>query len=276
MTLSVGLLSDVHAHRHDQAGALAGLIAHVNAQPAPDLLLLAGDVSHRTAELDRFLGSLRSDCPRCWVPGNHDIWVIDPESPDDSAELRYRRRFAEISEAHGWHYLPLGPRVLHEPDLAVVGTLGWFSGQGFSEWFDRQSSERDQELARRLADELEANIVAVPQHLRLIVVTHHLSHDGIPTLDPGSAHEGRGWVPDRAGRGVIILRAGGGERSFGLQGRGRSTCSLQRTGLVRFMIGIISRPPSTCMSSRPQAPRVWRTGAESRSLCQCRTSIALV
>lgn len=190
MTVSVGLLSDVHAHRPDQAEALAGLIEYINAQPAPDLLLLAGDVSHRTAELSSFLGSLRADCPRCWVPGNHDVWVIDPESADDSAEQRYRLRFAEISEAQGWHYLPGGPRVLREQNLAVVGTLGWFSGQGFSEWFDQASSEQDLELARRLADELEAAIADVPPELRLIVVTHHLSHDGIPTHDPqqGNLH----------------------------------------------------------------------------------------
>lgn len=188
MTLNLGLLSDVHAHRHDQAEALAALIDHINAQPAPDLLLLAGDVSHRTAELERFLGSLRADCPRCWVPGNHDVWVIDPESADDSAELRYGQRFAAISEAHGWHYLPPGPRILHELGVAVVGTLGWFSGWGFSEWFDQQSTERDQELARRLADELEASIAGVPPELRLIVVTHHVSHDGVPTLDPAQTN----------------------------------------------------------------------------------------
>ena len=156
MTLTIGLLSDVHAHRPDQAEALAGLIEHINAQPAPDLLLLAGDVSHRTAELSSFLGALRADCPRCWVPGNHDVWVIDPESADDSAELRYRQRFAAISEAQGWHYLPAGPLLLPELGLAAVGTLGWFTGPGFSEWFDQPSSEQDLELARRLADELEA------------------------------------------------------------------------------------------------------------------------
>jgi hypothetical protein len=40
--------------------------------------------------------------------------------------------------------------------LAVVGTLGWvITDPGYSEWFDAEADDRELELARRFAAELE-------------------------------------------------------------------------------------------------------------------------
>ncbi len=190
--LSVGLLSDIHVHRHDQASEVEELVAHINAAAVPDLLICAGDISHRTEELGAFLHGITLVCPKCWVPGNHDIWVIDPESSTDTAESRYVDRFSDISDSAGWHYLPASPLVLDEHQVAVVGTIGWFTGHGYSEWLDQDGSEQDDALARRFADELSVQIRAVPTDHNLIVVTHHLSHRASPSFDPT---QGNVWSP---------------------------------------------------------------------------------
>ncbi len=34
--MKIGLLSDIHAHRHDQAQEISDLLLHINASPKPD------------------------------------------------------------------------------------------------------------------------------------------------------------------------------------------------------------------------------------------------
>ena len=183
--MKVGICSDIHVHRHDQTDAIQELIAHVNAQRDLDLLICAGDLSHCTAEVRAFLQSITLDCPRVWLPGNHDLWVIDAESESDTSDSRYRVMLPALSDAAGWHYLPSGPLSLAGERIAVVGTTGWFTDSGYSEWFDADADERDQELATRFASELEHNIAAVEASVRLIVVTHHVPHPGcLPQGDP--------------------------------------------------------------------------------------------
>lgn len=180
----LGLMSDIHAHRGDQAAEISELVASINTGPAPDLLIFAGDASHRLNEIDQFLKSFRLECPKCWIPGNHDIWVIDKESPEDTAEHRYQVVFPRVSREAGWHYLPDGPLLLEKHGVGVIGTIGWFSGDGFSEWFDADSSALDRELAVNFALELERSLEQVPQDKPVVVVTHHLGHQGVPSFEP--------------------------------------------------------------------------------------------
>jgi len=159
----LGFMSDVHTHRGDHAAEVAKLLDSINTGPAPDLLLFAGDISHRIHEIDQFLRDIRVNCPKCWVPGNHDIWVIDKESKDDTSDHRYRVIFPRISRDTGWHYLPGNPLFLSNFGIAIIGTIGWFSEEGYSEWFDADSSDSDKELAKDFARELETSLEKVPQ-----------------------------------------------------------------------------------------------------------------
>jgi predicted phosphohydrolase len=188
--LSVGLCSDIHAHRHDQDDDVSALIGHIRAQPVPDVLICAGDISHRTAETEGFLRRLDLATLKLWVPGNHDIWVIDPESVSDCAEFRYGTRLPALSREVGWGYLPQQPALIPGFDVAVVGTTGWFTGEGYSEWFDRPAGPPDAELALRFAGDLRAQVDSLPRSTRLIIVTHHVSHSRAPSHDPG---QGNTW-----------------------------------------------------------------------------------
>jgi 3',5'-cyclic AMP phosphodiesterase CpdA len=174
--MKLGICSDIHVHRHDQLREVELLIAHVNRQRDLDLLICAGDISHRIAEIRAFFGSITLDCPRAWVPGNHDLWVIDAESETDCADTRYRSTLPAVSGAAGWHYLPAGPLELPGGGFAVVGTTGWFTGPGYSEWHDAEADQRDEALALRFGIELENDIATARDGARLIVVTHHVPH----------------------------------------------------------------------------------------------------
>ena len=188
--LKIGLCSDIHAHRHDQVDQVWALIQYIREQPPPDVLICAGDISHRVSEIKAFLQQLDLPTLKVWVPGNHDIWVIDPESGGDSAEYRYSSLFPRLSVETGWGYLPSGPALFPDKKIAIVGTIGWFTGSAYSEWFDKDSDREDLELACRFAEDLRMQVTSVPPSWRFIVVTHHLSHSLCPSYNP---EQGNDW-----------------------------------------------------------------------------------
>jgi len=171
--MKIGICSDIHSHRPDQKEEIAEVLRRINASGPLDLFVCAGDISHRTEEVSEFLSSIHLPCPKCWTPGNHDIWVIDPESESDTAECRYRTRFPRISEESGWHYLPTSPLSLESHQVDIIGTIGWFTGEGYSEWFDADATEKDEALARVFSNELDAAFRNT-RFEKVIVVTHHV------------------------------------------------------------------------------------------------------
>lgn len=175
--IKIAFCSDIHVHRHEHAADINALVQHINQITNLDAFLFVGDLSHRTEEIKSFLASITLDCPKLWVPGNHDIWVIDKESEQDSAEYRYNQHFAEISNAIGWHYLPAESFQLKQMNYVVIGTIGWFSGAGFSEWFDDDADERNEKLACEIAQNLERQIAGVAKGSRVVLVIHHVPHE---------------------------------------------------------------------------------------------------
>jgi Icc-related predicted phosphoesterase len=143
--------------------------------------LVTREISHRTNEVKEFLNKINLSCPKCWVPGNHDIWVIDKESEADASEYRYRNLFPRISEQLNWYYLPQNGIRLEKFQIEIVGSIGWYTGEGYSEWFDGDASNKDEMLARELAYELEIALKN-SKFENVIVVIHHVPNYQI--LDP--------------------------------------------------------------------------------------------
>lgn len=191
-TFTLCLCSDLHLHRPDQHDALASVIAAINAQHRTNLLICAGDISHRMTELAQFFNAIHLPCPKVFVPGNVDLWVIDPESSQDTAHNRYHHMLPKTAREHGWFYLPSGPLVLETHRLAVVGTTGWFSGGAcFSEWRNGDATEEDDTIARWMAEDLHRQIAMVKESCYVIVVTHHLPH---PACLPAHLNQRPGLV----------------------------------------------------------------------------------
>lgn len=160
-------------HRLEKKEDVLEVLERINASDALDLFIFAGDISHRTEDVSKFLRDIQLPCPKCWTLGNHDIWVIDAESESDTAEYRYRSLFPRISEKWNWHYLPMKPLSMESHQVDVIGTMGWFTGEGYSEWFDGDATEKDEELARAFANDLETAFQNT-RFKKVIVVTHHV------------------------------------------------------------------------------------------------------
>jgi predicted phosphohydrolase len=195
---SIAVTADLHWGHHARGDDAARLLVEfLNRQP-PDLLLVAGDIG--TGANFASCLSMFEGLPgvKALVVGNHDIWVRPGDARGNSQEV-YERLLAEVSAAHGFHYLEAGPLILPAFDLAVAGSMNWYDyswsiedirrlfpadewrvaakrftrGQhndaNFVRW-DLDDVSFTAQVAERLAEHLDR---AVASASRTIVVTHH-------------------------------------------------------------------------------------------------------
>jgi 3',5'-cyclic AMP phosphodiesterase CpdA len=80
-------IGDLHITHPENRSIVEGLEA-----PSPeDWLIVCGDVSELSADLEWALGVLRERFATViWVPGNHDLWTIPEDPVDLRGEARYR------------------------------------------------------------------------------------------------------------------------------------------------------------------------------------------
>jgi predicted phosphohydrolase len=123
MGLSLAVTADLHwGHRRggDETRALADFL-HGR---TPDVLVLAGDLGTGPF-FPECLGMFADlPCRKVLVPGNHDLWVR-PDDDFDSLQM-YERELPHMSAELGFHYLDVGPLLLPEADLALVGSINWY------------------------------------------------------------------------------------------------------------------------------------------------------
>lgn len=188
--LRIGITSDVHIDMTPVNRALVPHLVEAAAESALDALIICGDVSPSLLHLARFLGAFSSlDCPKFFVAGNHDIWVLTPQQV--SSEDKYRALDAVCREC-GFHHLPAGPQVVQ--GLGLCGTIGWYDFSfrceslnipleryeqqrwGRIRWRDRQYarwSGSDAEVADRCAEALRHQLASFPPSVRTVLVATH-------------------------------------------------------------------------------------------------------
>lgn len=125
--LRIATVSDLHTDFPENRDALVKLAVEIHRRKA-DLVVVAGDVSHRTDRVHRALRAFKEAAPQvAYVPGNHEMW-FDVPSARRSAELdswrRYHTELRTVAEDVGVHYLPAGPLRLGA--VAIAGTCGWY------------------------------------------------------------------------------------------------------------------------------------------------------
>ena len=95
-SLRLWTLSDLHVSHPENRDVLESLPARPG-----DWLILAGDVTHGAARLDRCFRQLTTKFRQVvWVPGNHELWT----DPNDGPRLRgvaLYERLVEIARGHG-------------------------------------------------------------------------------------------------------------------------------------------------------------------------------
>jgi 3',5'-cyclic AMP phosphodiesterase CpdA len=118
--MRVALTSDLHVEHHPEVIPLAA--ARVRAL-APDVLVVAGDVSHDLVTLESALAALKRAAPRLvFVPGNHDLWCGRAGAP--SSRERYERVIPAACARAGCD-TPIAAPVTID-GVVFVGVTGWY------------------------------------------------------------------------------------------------------------------------------------------------------
>ncbi|HJZ89086.1 MAG TPA: metallophosphoesterase [Polyangia bacterium] len=200
--MRVAFTSDLHVEHHPDVTRL--LVRRLEAL-APDILIVAGDISDDLLVVESTLRALRPQAARrgLFVPGNHELWTrgdgTSGAAHTVSSRERYLDALAEHVTAAGFDYLPAGPVV--EAGVGFVGQTGWFDyslrnrahdaaislevyrrkrfgalrwNDGVRvRWPDGAGLLDDPDLSAWMVGRLQADLAAVPGGAR-VVVTHHL------------------------------------------------------------------------------------------------------
>lgn len=111
---------DISQHAAECWAPIIDEISELN----PDVLVLGGDI----AAVDyAFRDALKAfsviDCQRCYVLGNHDIWILNEGDFENSSFKKYDY-LCEIGKDFGFHCLEKSPLIINR--IGFVGNCGWY------------------------------------------------------------------------------------------------------------------------------------------------------
>jgi putative phosphoesterase len=185
------VLSDLHLDYPQNRNRLSALVAALKEHPA-DVLVVPGDLSHKTAQVDEALRHLADLAPtRLFVAGNHDVWVVKPKPEEATDSWRKLDAFGDLCRQHGFHYLEEGN--LDVAGLTFIGSMLWYDysfanarlnddrvDYADKRWRDLTYMDReyakwgvpDADVALRLATALEKRLSSASG--RKVFVSHHV------------------------------------------------------------------------------------------------------
>ncbi|MBK6683536.1 MAG: metallophosphoesterase [Deltaproteobacteria bacterium] len=202
----IASVSDLHTDFAENRDDVVKLALAIHERRA-DLVIIAGDVSHKNERIQRVLQAFAETVPRvAYLPGNHDLWFDVPDAksqPQLDTWVRYRQELRALSESAGAHYLPAAP--LYLGSTAVVGSCGWYDYSlmpaslrasvdpsvleskqyGGLQWSDARfiafrdragALMSDEGVARVMEEELRAQLAEAdqrPEVQQIVAVTHH-------------------------------------------------------------------------------------------------------
>jgi 3',5'-cyclic AMP phosphodiesterase CpdA len=135
--MRVALTSDLHVEHHPD---VIPLVAARVRELAPDVLIVAGDVSAKLETLEAALRALRQSAPRLvFVPGNHDLWCGREGRP--TSRERYEQAIPAACARAGCDALAAGPVTIG--GVVFVGATGWYDYSLRSRALDSQVSDED-------------------------------------------------------------------------------------------------------------------------------------
>lgn len=184
--MRVFAISDIHVDYDANMRWVHGLSS---ADYRDDVLILAGDVTHRPQLLAECIGAFaRRFAQVLFVPGNHDLWVLG-ESPEKHSLHKFRE-VADIARDCG---ASMAPYVRER--TSIVPLLGWYDysfGEPADElmqmWADFRACRWPSDEGPAEIAEMFARMNADPQGgepLRTITFSHFLPRiDLIPSYVP--------------------------------------------------------------------------------------------
>lgn len=202
----IASVSDLHTDFAENRDDVVKLALAIHRRQA-DLVIIAGDVSHKNDRIARVLQAFAEAAPKvAYLPGNHDLWFDVPDAkgaPHLDTWRRYREELRALAEGAGAHYLPAAP--LYLGDTAIVGSCGWYDYSlmppslrasvdrsvleskqyGGLQWSDARfiafrdeggALMSDEAVAREMERELGEQLAAADAEARvrqIVAVTHH-------------------------------------------------------------------------------------------------------
>ena len=191
--MRIAAISDIHVRSQRADDALIEGIRNRVEDLAPDIFVIAGDISHRLDDLRDALSKLKiTGCENLYVAGNHDVW-FEEEIGLGTLE-KYSKAIGEVCRDTGFIHLPDGPYVTG--DLAFVGSLGWYDysfrrmdldiseeqyekkqyrGSYWRDFYCVDWTFTDKEATQLLNEKLQYDLNALPDSVqRVVYVSHHL------------------------------------------------------------------------------------------------------
>ncbi|MCZ6677221.1 MAG: metallophosphoesterase [Candidatus Poribacteria bacterium] len=188
------MISDLHTDVTPLNKQILPYIVQAAEKAELNIFILAGDLSPNLLELAKILTVFTEsnlNCPKLFVPGNHDIWVI--EHPSVTSEKK-SQAIAEICRACNFHALGTAPFVLN--GIGFCGTIGWYDysfgrkkyniseekyaskqmlGSVWNDLHYAKWSGTDREVAHRFEADLRRQIDSIKDSVsQIIVTTHHV------------------------------------------------------------------------------------------------------
>ncbi|HEX7284613.1 MAG TPA: metallophosphoesterase [Candidatus Angelobacter sp.] len=114
--MRVFAISDLHVDFEENKSWVAGLSLQ---DYQHDVLICAGDVSHRLGEMSKALEDLRKRFDTvAYLPGNHELWV---NGSSNGTSLEKFRQVMRVAAEEGVH-----TGALHLDDVALVPLHAWY------------------------------------------------------------------------------------------------------------------------------------------------------
>jgi putative phosphoesterase len=192
--MKIGVISDLHIDVTPLNRRILPYIIEAAESAELDVFILAGDLSPDLLELSKILIAFTEsslNCPKLFVPGNHDIWVINPSHV--TSEQKYRV-ISEICRECDFHSLVASPFAVN--GVGFCGTIGWYdysfrqekykisearyeskqlSGSVWNDLNYAKWGGADAAVAHRFEDDLQRQIDTIKESVsQVIVVTHHI------------------------------------------------------------------------------------------------------
>lgn len=125
--MRIAFTSDLHVDISQRNWELVPYLSEVLKMVDPDAFVIAGDISPELGDLEYALDCFSGlRCPKLFVPGNQDIWVLSEQmqaSGHDSYE-KYYFYLPEACRRNGFIPLWMEPFILQ--GVGFVGSIGWY------------------------------------------------------------------------------------------------------------------------------------------------------
>ncbi|MGB5107714.1 MAG: metallophosphoesterase [Candidatus Zixiibacteriota bacterium] len=139
--IKIALTSDLHVDYSAENRALVLRLVEAVQEVAPDVLVIAGDVSSRLEDFSWTLSQFAElQCKKLVVAGNHDIWIetkSDILNGKDSG-ARYEHLLGEVSGQNDFTLLQKEPIAIG--DVGFAGCMGWFDYSFRNTSFDKSTT----------------------------------------------------------------------------------------------------------------------------------------